>query len=100
MQETSAGYYQRLYHVLMTASPLCSEVTPPCTYDDTSEMAYLMSLLPYGKRIYEAAFAGDSEAQYVLSLCYSDGGKYHTLFPLNKERSEYWKRRSYTNRKR
>lgn len=100
MQETPADYYRRLYHVLMTASPLCYEVTPPCIYDETSEMAYLMSLFPYGKRIYEAAFAGDSEAQYVLSLCYSDGGKYHTLFPLNKERSEYWKRRSYTNRRR
>ena len=100
MQETPADYYRRLYHVLMTAKPLCYEVAPPSIYDETSEMAYLMSLFPYGKRIYEAAFAGDSEAQHVLSLCYSDGGEYHTLFPLNKERSEYWKRRSLIYRRR
>ena len=100
MQETPADYYRRLYHVLMTAKPLCYEVAPPSIYDEKSEMTYLMSLFPYGKRIYEAAFAGDSEAQHVLSLCYSDGGEYHTLFPLNKERSEYWKRRSLIYRRR
>ena len=94
LPDTPKGYYRELYHVLMTANPLCYEVNPPYVYDEKSEMTYLMSLFPYGKRIYEAAFAGDSEAQHVLSLCYSDGGEYHTLFPMNKDRSNYWKYRS------
>ena len=90
LAETPGGYYLRLYHAFQMAKPLCFEVAVPNVYNEETEMAYLMELFPYGKRLYEAAFAGNGEARYVLSLCYNDGGEYHTLFPPNKERAKYW----------
>lgn len=90
-KETGKGYYLRLYHAFVTAKALCFEVAPPKDYDKTSEMDYLMALFPYGKPIYNAAFAGNAEAKLALSRCYHDGGKYHTLFPVDEKRSAYWR---------
>ena len=79
-------------------------------------MAYLMRLFPYGERIYRAAFAGNREAQLVLSKCYDNGWHDTTLFmdedeekeniegllcglqtspnAFRKARGEYWKKRA------
>ena len=88
--ERGDGYYYRLYKRLMKDGPICHEVTPPTEYDDENEMEYLMKLFPYGKKLYEAAFAGNIEAQHVLATLYYNNHDNLPWFPFNKERAEYW----------
>lgn len=100
LPETKDGYYLRLHEAFLKSRPLCFE-TVPCEIDDAeSEMAYLMELFPYGKRLYEAAFAGNSEAMYALSLCYYNGCEHNTLFPPDKESADFWSRSRYEKIKR
>ena len=112
--EIREGYYKLLHERLLDERPLVSVVSPEETGAD--EMAYLMRLFPYGERIYRAAFAGNREAQLVLSKCYDNGWHDTTLFmdedeekeniegllcglqtspnAFRKARGEYWKKRA------
>ena len=69
--EICEGYYTRLHEMFLREKPLLFVVPPEET--GTDEMEYLMRLFPYGERIYQAAFAGNREAQLVLAKCYDDG---------------------------
>lgn len=62
------GYYLHLCRKLAEVRPHRS---PPPTVED-DERIYLTEHYPLGKRIYDAAWGGNPEAQYVMSVFYSD----------------------------
>ncbi len=62
------GYYLHLCRKFAEVRP--SRPAPPTAEDD--ERAYLTEHFPLGKRIYDAAWAGNPEAQYVMSVFYSE----------------------------
>ncbi len=84
--EIREGYYTRFHQILMQARPLLSVADREMCGD---EMEFLMRLLPCGERIYRAAFAGNREAQMVLSECYDGGSAYSTLFADEDQEKEY-----------
>ncbi len=86
-EKITDGYYTQLHRLLLEARPYPFVVPEEETRGN--ESAYLWHLFPYGERIYRAAFAGNAEAQHVLSRCYCDGGAYNTLF-MDKEQDASW----------
>ncbi|WP_028128962.1 hypothetical protein [Selenomonas sp. AE3005] len=100
LPETEDGYYLRLHQAFLKSRPLCFDTVPREIDDAETEMAYLMDLFPYGKRLYEAAFDGNSEAMYALSLCYYNGRERETLFPPDKESADFWNRSRFEQLKR
>ncbi len=113
-EKITEGYYIQLHRLLMEARPYPFVVPEEETRGD--ELAYLWHLFPYGERIYRAAFAGNAEAQHVLSKCYCNVGAGNTLFTdgeqdaswidkllrnekeeektFHQQRAEYWERRA------
>ena len=63
-----SGYYLHLCRKFAEVRPLSPY--PPAAEDD--ERAYLTERYSLGKRIYDAAWAGNPEAQYVMSVFYSE----------------------------
>ena len=63
-----SGYYLQLYRKFVTV-PLLKPRAPGVKDD---EQDYLFSKFPLGRPIFEAAFAGNPEAQYVMSIFYRD----------------------------
>lgn len=64
------GYYLYLCRKLMECTLLCPADSPSLEDD---EKEYLTRYFPYGKRIYDAAFDGNPEAQYAMNLLYREG---------------------------
>lgn len=62
------GYYLHFFRRLSEARLL--RPAPPGAADD--EFSYLSAHFPAGKRIYDAAWAGNPEAQHVMGLLYSE----------------------------
>lgn len=60
------GYYLALFRMFMETDTL----DPPPPSSKYDERTYLTHHLPWGKRIFDAAWAGNPEAQYVMSLFY------------------------------
>lgn len=60
------GYYLELFRKIMETRTL--RLDPPSAKYD--ERTYLTHQLPWGKRFFDAAWAGNPEAQYVMSLFY------------------------------
>ena len=112
-EDRTEGYYVQLYRTMLKEGILPRIVISK--KDFASEFDYLMAVLPMGKPIYEAAFLGNPEAQYVLGMCYQEhhdalatypyilhtlmglnyqepGG--YSLIPPDKERAADWKRRA------
>lgn len=85
------GYYLELFRRFMETDTL--RPYPPTAEDD--ERACLMRRLPWGKRIFDAAWAGDPEAQYVMSLFYH---RYcHRFASADARLSAAWYKRACEN---
>ena len=71
MEQTAIrpGYYLQYCRKLAECALLHAKVPSP----EEDEKDYLTRNFPWGKPIYDAAFAGNPEAQYAMSLLYRDG---------------------------
>jgi hypothetical protein len=85
------GYYLQLKDALAANKILYRSVPEDKVF--FSEYEYLMAAYPYAERIYKAAIAGNPEAQKALAMCYGTS-EYHSLIKYNKERYEYWHKKS------
>ena len=83
------GFFLNLYRKF-TEVPL---LRPPAPSHSDAEEEYLSRNFPWGKTIYQAAFADQPEAQYVMSLLYRDN---YCLSP-DLTLSEKWYLRAVSN---
>ena len=83
------GYYLQLYRKFVTV-PLLKPCAPGVKDD---EQDYLFSKFHLGRPIFEAAFAGNPEAQYVMSIFYRDG---YCITP-NLRLADEWYNRAKAN---
>ena len=81
------GYYLSYYRKLAEAKLLRSR--PPKLTEDEGE--YIAKQYAWGKPIYEAAVKGNPEAQYIMSLFYSDSV---CTFGTDMRRSNEWYKRA------
>ena len=87
--ETGRGYYLCLYRKLLEVPFLRAR---PLRFDE-NERKGLTRRLPSGRRIFDAAWVGEPEAQYVISLLYRDGN----FFTGSAARAEAWRKSAYDN---
>ena len=90
-EDIRPGYYLQLEAALAENKILYRSV--PEDKEFFSEYEYLMATYPYAERIYKAAIAGNPEAQKALAMCYGSS-EYYSLIKYNKERYEYWNKKS------
>jgi len=84
------GYYLMLYRRFAEVN-LC--ISSDLKHFD-NEKDFLMNLFPLGERIYNAAFGGNAEAQYVLSRMYRC---YFCFKYFSMERFNYWYKKAVKN---
>ena len=88
-RSASPGFFLQLYRKLAEASLL----RPLAPDQSADEQEYLFKKFPYGQLIFQAAFAGNPEAQYVMSIFYRDN---HCIAP-DSLRAEIWYKRAIAN---
>ena len=87
--EISPGFYLSL-NMKLTETFL---LRPPAPSLSDDEQEYLQKNLPWGKRLFQAAFAGNPEAQYAMSLFYRD----HHCSAADRCLAEEWYLRAVSN---
>ena len=65
----TSGFYLSYYRKLAS----CNLMRPKAPSANDDEKEYLNEHYPWGKPIFDAAFRGNAEAEYVMSLFYRDG---------------------------
>ncbi|SFT78155.1 hypothetical protein SAMN02910356_02083 [Selenomonas sp. GACV-9] len=68
--EQSVGYFLQLYRKTYATDILLRGTVPP---EEADELRYLQHQWPFAAKIFQAAEAGEPEAQYVMHLLYADG---------------------------
>jgi hypothetical protein len=87
--EIGPGFYLSL-NMKLTETFL---LRPPAPSLSDDEQEYLQKNLPWGKRLFQAAFAGNPEAQYAMSLFYRD----HHCSAADRCLAEEWYLRAVSN---
>ena len=83
------GFFLSLYRKFAEVTLLY----PPSPSPSDNEQEYLLKNFPWGRQIYQAAFAGNPEAQYVMSLFYQDNYCITASYRL----AEQWYKRARAN---
>ena len=89
-EKICTGYYLMLYRRFAEVN--LYKNSKPKHFDN--EKDFLMNLFPLGERIYDAAFSGNAEAQYVLSRMYRDDFCFHYF---NIDKSNRWYKKALEN---